>query len=766
MSEQQTTLHIEGMTCTSCSAAVERSLKTLDFVLDAQVNFAGKKAIVRYSSPETDGTNASQEVQKLFFKAISDAGYEPIDPKSKRQEADKHLRQEAQRVIAAWIITAPLMVLMLLMMVWHIHLIPMAIEPWVNLIGAGIVIFGIGWPIIRTTFLNFRYLNFTMDALIGIGTLAAFATGVLRVFGAEVIDFTAVGAMIMAIHLIGNYIKVRATGRASQAIQALLELGAKEARLVSADGSTTFVPVDQLKVGDRIRILPGEKIPMDGEILSGHSAVDESMISGESIPRDKAPGDQVVGATVNQMGSIDVKITKTGEDSFLQQIVQMVEQAQNSRVPIQDFADSVTAIFVPVIMVLSVVTFVGWMVFATQGAQLLTWIEPFLPWVDATRTPVSQALAAAIAVLVIACPCALGLATPTALMVGMGKAAEIGILIRNGEAIQAAKDLDAVVFDKTGTLTQGRPSLTDWHVIPQVQESQFFSLVKGIEERSEHPIARALVDALGEKGVASLELSDTQVEPGKGIRGVTADTTAVAVGRRMWMEELGMELDSQLVEQTELWASQGKTLVFAAMGTKVIGAAALSDPLKQDSIQAIKLLHSLGVKTVMLTGDNQSAANHIASQAGIDTVFAELLPQDKITRVQELQAQGLEVAMVGDGINDAPALKQARVGIAIGTGTDIAIESADVTLMSGQVTGAAKSILLSRKAFGTIKTNLMWAFGYNVVAIPLAMVGMLHPVMAEIAMALSSITVVMNSLMLKKRIDQAMEEADNLLAKS
>jgi Cu+-exporting ATPase len=765
MSEQQTTLHIEGMTCTSCSAAVERSLKTLDFVLDAQVNFAGKKAIVRYSNPKSESSADAQEVQSLFFKAISDAGYEPIDPSSKRQEADKHLRQEAYRVIAAWIITAPLMVLMLLMMVWHIHLIPMTIEPWVNLIGAGIVIFAIGWPIIRTTFLNFRYLNFTMDALIGIGTLAAFATGVLRIFGADVIDFTAIGAMIMAIHLIGNYIKVRATGRASQAIQALLELGAKEARFVNDDGSTQMVAVEQLKVGDVVRILPGEKIPMDGEVLSGNSAVDESMISGESIPRDKAPGDQVVGATVNQMGSIDIKITKTGEDSFLQQIVQMVEQSQNSRVPIQDFADSVTAIFVPVIMILSVVTFVGWMVFASQGAQLLTWIEPFLPWVDGSRTPVSQALAAAIAVLVIACPCALGLATPTALMVGMGKAAEIGILIRNGEAIQAAKDLDAVVFDKTGTLTQGRPSLTDWHVIPQINESQFFSLVKGIEERSEHPIARALVDALTEKGVKSLELTDTQVEPGKGIRGVAAENTPVAVGRRSWMEELGMELGKDLVDQTEVWASQGKTLVFAAQGTQVIGAAALADPLKQDSVQAIKLLHSLGVKTVMLTGDNKSAANHIASQAGIDTVFAELLPQDKITRVQELQDQGLEVAMVGDGINDAPALKQARVGIAIGTGTDIAIESADVTLMSGQVTGAAKSILLSRKAFGTIKTNLVWAFGYNVVAIPLAMFGMLHPVMAEIAMALSSITVVMNSLMLKKRIDQAMEEADKLIAK-
>jgi len=770
MSEQQTTLHIEGMTCTSCSAAVERSLKTLDFVVDAQVNFAGKKALVRYSSPESIGGSETIDIQKLFFKAVSDAGYEPIDPKSKRQEADKHLKREAQRVIAAWIITAPLMVLMLLMMVWHIHLIPMAIEPWVNIIGAGIVIFFIGWPVIRTTFLNFRYLNFTMDALIGIGTLAAFATGVLRVFGADVIDFTAVGAMIMAIHLIGNYIKVRATGRASQAIQALLELGAKEARKVHSDGSTQLVGVELLQVGDVVRILPGEKIPMDGEVLSGNSAVDESMISGESIPRDKAPGDQVVGATVNQMGSIDVKITKTGEDSFLQQIVQMVEQAQNSRVPIQDFADSVTAVFVPVIMILAVVTFVGWMAFATQGAQLLSWIEPFLPWVDATRTPVSQALAAAIAVLVIACPCALGLATPTALMVGMGKAAEIGILIRNGEAIQAAKDLDAVVFDKTGTLTQGRPSLTDWHVVSQGtadfqdQEQHFFALVKGIEERSEHPIARALVDALGEKGVVSLELTDTQVEPGKGIRGIVSGNLTVAVGRRTWMEELGMTLDTQLVETTELWASQGKTLVFAARANTVIGAAALSDPLKQDSIQAIKLLHTLGVKTVMLTGDNRSAANHIAKQAGIDTVFAELLPQDKITKIQELQAEGLEVAMVGDGINDAPALKQARVGIAIGTGTDIAIESADVTLMSGQVTGAAKSILLSRKAFGTIKTNLLWAFGYNVVAIPLAMFGMLHPVMAEIAMALSSITVVMNSLMLKKRIDQAMDEADKIMA--
>ncbi len=721
------------------------------------MNFAGKKAVVRYS-PDAQGTDP-EALQAVFFKAIKDAGYEPVDPATKRAQAQSRLRIEAYRMIGAWIITAPLMVSMLLMMLWHIHIIPMSIEPWVNLIGSGIVIFLVGWPVIHTTFLNFRHLNFTMDALIGIGTLAAFATGLLRIGGAEVIDFTAIGAMIMAIHLVGNYIKVKATGRASQAIQALLELGAKDARIVGADGSTSMVGVDQLKVGDIIRVLPGEKIPMDGTVIAGSTAVDESMITGEPVPRDRNEGDSVVGATVNQMGSIDVQVTTTGEESFLNQIVQMVEEAQNTRVPIQDFADSITRIFVPAIMVLAVLTFVAWMVFPVQGVALLTSVEGFLPWVDGGRTPVSQALAAAIAVLVIACPCALGLATPTALMVGMGKAAELGILIRNGEAIQSAKDLDAVVFDKTGTLTQGRPALSDWVVAPDVDENDFFQLVAGLESKSEHPLAKALVDALLDKHVIPVDFAHSQVIPGKGIEGMLeersgSNSAPVRVGRLSWLEEEGVAIHPDIRERGELWASQGRTLVFAAHGSKLLGLAALSDPVKTDSVEAIDLLHRLGIQTIMLTGDNALAARHIADQAGIDRVFAELLPQDKITKVQELQAQGLSVAMVGDGINDAPALKQAQVGIAIGTGTDIAIESADITLMSGSVTGAAKSILLSRTSFGTIKGNLAWAFGYNVIAIPLAMLGMLHPVMAEIAMALSSITVVMNSLLLRGRIEK------------
>ncbi|NCN05260.1 MAG: copper-translocating P-type ATPase [Spirochaetales bacterium] len=757
MSEQQTTLHIEGMTCTSCSAAVERSLKTLDFVLDAQVNFAGKKAIVRYSSEKNPDPVRAREV---FFQAVKNAGYDPIDPLQKKAEGDKRLRDEGLKVLFAWIITGPLMVSMLLMMIWNIHLLPVAVDRWVNLIGASVVIFVIGWQVIRTTMLNFRHLNFTMDALIGIGTLAAFATGILRLAGAEVIDFTTVGAMIMAIHMIGNYIKVRATGRASQAIQALLELGAKEASLLLPDGTIRKTSVDQLKPGDRVRVLPGEKIPMDGIIRVGTTAIDESMITGESVPRDKGVGDQVVGATVNQMGSIEVEIQAVGEDSFLQRIVLMVEEAQNSRVPIQDFADSVTRVFVPAIMVLSVLTFIGWMIFGTPASQLLEWVSPILPWVDPSRSLVSQALAAAIAVLVIACPCALGLATPTALMVGMGKAAELGILIRNGEAIQAAKDLDSVVFDKTGTLTLGRPSLTDWKTADGVEQDFFFGILRGVEEYSEHPLARSLVDALKERKIAALGVIDTRVVPGRGISGYFQKNplvkALVRVGKEKWMSEEGLEIPEDLSAVSKQWSSEGKTLVYAAEDNHILGVAALADPLKSDSIAAIRSLHELGVKTYMLTGDTKPAAEHIARQAGIDSVFAELLPEDKIHKVQELQAEGRQVAMIGDGINDAPALKQARVGIAIGTGTDIAIESADVTLISGQVTGVATGITLSKKSFETIQMNLLWAFGYNFIAIPLAMFGMLHPVMAEIAMALSSITVVMNSLLLRGRIEKAL----------
>lgn len=690
------------------------------------------------------------------------------------------MRKERLRLTWSWILTAPLAIKMLLMMIWDIHLVPMAVGIWVDVLVSGTVIFVIGWPVIRTTLNNFKTFRFSMDALIGIGTIAAFSTGILRILGVPVLSFTDIGAMIMAINFIGNYLKLRATGRASSAIQALLELGAKTANRVNSDGTLTQVPVEALREGDRVRVLPGEKIPLDGTIESGQTAIDESMISGESVPVDKAPGDEVIGATVNQMGAVTVLISKTGEDTVLSQIVRMVEQAQGSRVPIQDAADRITGVFVPVIMVLAGLTFALWMIFPQMGGQLLAWADGFLPWISLGIPPASQALSAAIAVLVIACPCALGLATPTALMVGMGKGAESGILIRNGEAIQVAKNLTTVVFDKTGTLTAGRPRLTliqgrsedgrsvyevgfsgDGSVRGDSHGGAFQSLagmLHALESHSEHPLAKALVqDLAGFVDGTAEELGETRVIPGRGIRGTLGRTaSSVAAGSRRFMEELGVESREfeAFAQAEEKLSSQGHTLVYVVRDGSLLGLAALADTVRQDARDGIAALHAMGIQTVMLTGDNHRAGEHIARGAGIDLVFAELLPQDKIQKIRELQARGEQVAMVGDGINDAPALKQAQVGIAVGTGTDIAIEAADITLMSNSLAGVARSIEISIKSFAKIRGNLFWAFMYNVVAIPLAISGMLHPVVAEIAMALSSITVVVNSLHLARKIEE------------
>ncbi|HKK49121.1 MAG TPA: HAD-IC family P-type ATPase, partial [Alkalispirochaeta sp.] len=433
---QNLQLHIEGMTCTSCASAVEKALSNVPQVKVAQVNFAGHKALLELDDgAESGATSAdSDQLQQTLRKAVHDAGYSVVDPAERRAEADKHLRRERNRLIWSWVVTLPLTIQMLLHMVWEIHVLPMAVSAWTTPILAGVVIFGIGWPVIRSTINSFRKLAFTMDSLIGIGAAAAFSTGILRLAGVAIDDFTAIGAMIVAINYIGNYIKVKATGRASSAIQQLLEMGAKQATRLTPEGSEELIDVAELEVGDTVRVRPGEKVPADGTVTRGSTSIDESIVSGESVPVDKEAGSSVVGATINQMGTIEVRIERTGEDTFLSQIVELVEEAQSSRVPVQELADRVTAIFVPAILVLSLLTFGGWMALTAAGI------------VGSVGMNVSAALSAAIATLVIACPCALGLATPTALMVGMGYGAERGILVRNGEAIQTARGLDTLVF--------------------------------------------------------------------------------------------------------------------------------------------------------------------------------------------------------------------------------------------------------------------------------------------------------------------------------
>lgn len=625
---------------------------------------------------------------------------------------------------------------------------PHKIDMVFDLFFSFIVIFVIGYPVIVTTIKSFASLTFSMDSLIGIGTIAAYTTGLLNFAGVEIENFAVVGAMIMAINFIGNYMKELATGRASQAIKQLLELGAKEAHRLLPDGSTEDVPIDALILDDIVLVKPGEKIPVDGVIIKGESSIDESIATGESIPVDKQKGDQVIGATVNQQGAIQVKVEKLGNDTFLSQIIKMVEEAQGSKVPIQAFADKVTAVFVPIVMLLSIATFAFWMLFPDFATTIASNFSSIIPWINLDRSNISMALFASIATIVIACPCALGLATPTALMVGMGKGAVAGILIRNGEAIQTAQKLDTVVFDKTGTITQGKPTVRSVKAVDQSYENEFLKFISSVEASSEHPLAKAITDYASAYEIKTVEIENFQAKSGKGLE-ATVKGKKVNVGSPKYLKSLNVQFNdmSELIESEQ---AKGHTVILMSVDDEFKGYVSIADSLKSDSKKAVAQLHTLGIKTIMLTGDNHKAAQAIAKEVGIDEVKAELLPEDKIAVVKSLQQEGKNVAMVGDGINDAPSLKQANVGIAIGTGTDIAIEAADITLVSGSLSGVSKAIRLSKETFKKIRQNLFWAFFYNVIAIPLAVLGLLHPVIAELAMAFSSINVVVNSLRLKK----------------
>ena len=734
-------LDITGMSCTSCSSNIEKALSGMADVKTANVSFTSKKAYLDVFDT-IDLETIIGTVKNLGY----DAALEGDELTTNADKETEHLASEKKRLVWAWAITIPLTVKMLGEMIFGFYPEGRALALYIDLAVSLPVIFIIGFPVIRSTFYAVKSFSFNMDSLIGIGTIAAYSTGILRVFGMDIESFAVVGAMIMSINFIGSYLKEMATGRASQAIKLLLELGAKFAHKVNGDGSLADVSVETLQVGDIVLVRPGEKVPVDGVIVDGETSINESIATGEAIPSDKKVGDPVIGATVNLQGAVRIKIEKVGKDTFLSRIIKMVEEAQGSKVPIQAFADKVTAIFVPVVLLVALGTFIFWLIFPETGQQILTRFSSIIPWIRLGRGTTSMALFAGIATLVIACPCALGLATPTALMVGMGKGAMKGIIIRNGEAIQTAQKIDVVVLDKTGTITEGKPVVTA--IQTTLEKNKFLELLASVENLSEHPLARAIVDKAEEAGLQLKKPKSFKAIPGKGIEAVIG-TKKIIAGSVSFFNELNIATDS-IEDIITGYQEKGQTVILAAKNGVLIGAAAIADEIKPDSKEALDKLRAMGIKTIMLTGDNEKSARAIAEAAGIDEVKAQLLPQDKVEIIKQLQSEGKVVAMVGDGINDAPSLGQADVGIAIGTGTDIAIESADITLVSGSLIGVPRAVKLSRETFRKIMQNLFWAFFYNIIAVPLAVLGLLHPVVAEVAMAFSSINVVGNSLRLKK----------------
>src|SRR3989344_5337279 len=627
-----------------------------------------------------------------------------------------------RKLFWSWVLTIPIVVIMLSERLFGYEVLEMPYSIILILILGFPVIFIFGWSTIKSGIRGLFTFYFNMDSLIALGTIIAYITGIFAL--AELIsDYSGVASMIMAFFTTGKYVEAKARGRASSEIKKLLELGAKNARVLRGKEEIE-VPIEEVKMGDVMVIKPGEKIPTDGVVVRGESSVDEGMVTGESLPIDKIKGSNVIGATINQDGILYVKATKIGKDTFLAHIIELVEQTQSSKIPIQRLADKITSVFVPIILVLAVLTFANWWFFSGD---------------------LSRAIGVGVAVLVIACPCALGLATPTALMVGSGMGAKRGILIRKGEAIQTMKEIKTVVFDKTGTITKGKPEVTNIKTFEKISEKELLNLAANLEKLSEHPIAKAIVNKADLKSYK--KVTAFKVLRGRGVEGKIGKDI-ILIGNQTLMKERKIDLGS-FVRSIEGFEEDGKTTMVITQNKKILGAIAVADSVKEDSKEAIKKLNKQGYRTVMITGDNERTAKAIAKEVGIKEVIANVLPEDKSKKVEELQKSGM-VAFIGDGINDAPALKQSNVGIAIGTGTDIAIEAGDIVLAKGSLEGVVQSINLSKATFRKIKQNLFWAFAYNTIAIPLAVAGVLHPVFAEIAMALSSITVVTNANLLRR----------------
>ncbi|MBS7531676.1 copper-translocating P-type ATPase [Hazenella sp. IB182353] len=725
-------LQIEGMTCSACANRIEKGLNQLEGVTKATVNFTLETAQVVFTPSEINSDDLIKRVEALGYHA---------KVKTDREEKTDVRQTEIEKQTRKFVISAILSFPLLWAMVSHfsftafIWVPDIFLNPWFQLVLATPVQFVIGRHFYVGAYKALRNKSANMDVLVALGTSAAYfysfyltITTINHGSDHGVPLYYETSAVLITLIILGKQFEARAKGRSSEAIKKLIGLQAKTARVIR-EGKEIDVPIAEVIVGDKLIVKPGEKIPVDGKVVEGISAVDESMLTGESIPVDKGEGEEVIGATLNKNGRLIIQATKVGKETALSQIIQVVEQAQGSKAPIQRIADQISGVFVPIVVGISIITFLLWFFVFEPGE-------------------IGEALENAIAVLVIACPCALGLATPTSIMAGSGRAAEWGILFKGGEHLETTQQIDTVVLDKTGTVTKGKPELTDVRVFNAMEKSQFLTLVGSVEKNSEHPLAEAIVKGVEAKGITLTATETFEAIPGYGVRSVV-EGKEIFIGTRKFMAKFQVDMRSVTLNMEELEVA-GKTVMLVAIDQQLAGMIAVADTIKETSKNAIYRLKELGMEVIMLTGDNQRTATAIGKTVGVDQVLAEVLPEDKANEVKKLQQMGKKVAMVGDGINDAPALATADIGMAIGTGTDVAIEAADITLIRGDLNSIADAIHMSRKTMRNIKQNLFWALAYNVTGIPIAALGFLAPWLAGAAMAFSSVSVVLNALRLQR----------------